>query len=162
METWGGPKALVNRLIKKYSPPSFPPLSPSNLMETLDKSPSYFDGDKALGVPPQKRIRRPRSHAQPPPPAGRNERWRWHCVADRSREQAQTPSCPTRRLLRGDGYSRRLSPTFPSEQVVNYCSANNGHDAVREGDERRPASRALYIKAAGSEAGGEVSSVIYP
>ena len=100
-------------------------------METLDKSPSYFDGDKALGVPPQKRIRRPRSHAQPPPPAGRNEQWQWHCVADRSREQAQTPSCPTRRLLRGDGYSRRLSPTFPSEQVVNYYSATNGHDAVK-------------------------------
>ena len=68
--------------------------------------------------------------------------------------------------LRGDGYSRRLSPTFPSEQIVNYYSATNGHDAVKGTSAVPPRGLNLYQgKAMGSEcseANGKVSSVIYP
>ena len=111
----------------------------------------------------------PKTHPPPPlaqPPAAIDEQWHSVAVADRSREQAQNPSCPTRRLLRGDGYSRRLSPTFPSEQVVNYYSATNGHDAVKGTSAVPPRGLNLYQgKAMGSEcseANGKVSSVIYP
>ena len=38
-----------NKKVRTRLPPV---LSPSNLMETLDKSPGYFDGDRAHGVPP--------------------------------------------------------------------------------------------------------------
>ena len=38
-----------NKKVQTRTPPV---LSPSNLMETLDKSPAYFDGDRAHGVPP--------------------------------------------------------------------------------------------------------------
>ena len=38
-----------NKKVQTRTPPV---LSPSNLMETLNKSPGYFDGDRAHGIPP--------------------------------------------------------------------------------------------------------------
>ena len=85
-------------------------------------------------------------------PVGRDVARRWYCQQQHSRDEPRKP-----KAVRRGGLCEATALL-----TLKRSSITNGYDAVREGDERRPASRALYIKAAGSEAGGEVSSVIYP
>ena len=121
-------------------------------MATLDKSPAYFNGDTFA---PQKSLL-PHYYdtieRDGPVPVGRDVARRWYCQQQHSRDEPRKP-----KAVRRGGLCEATALL-----TLKRSSITNGYDAVREGDERRPASRALYyIKAADSEAGGEVSSVIY-